>query len=211
MDRIVEKFLRAGPESRGLTFTANFPLHPFVCGGKEIRYSDSPQWVYTTIGDMTKPAEALGYTYGPTTSRDATEPYVAVPSAVLCTHFSTARKPNTAPFVLFSPVNCIPKSYQIDMYAESDCKMHYIGRETRIGMGPGQRGDSPKNMDRCIKRGITRILDASAVADELGTGNIRLVQMVVEIETGRQVPEEEWSRWVGFRGTLVWGNGKWGM
>lgn len=211
MDRLVEQFLRADPDSRGLTFTANFPLKPFTDVGTKIHYSNPNQWMFTTIGDMTKSTHALGYTYGTPSSPDATDPVPQAPAAALCQGFRATKGPDTTPFVLFSPVNCIPKSYQIDMYAEHKSKLYYIGRETRIGMGPGQRGDGPQNRDRCIQRGVTRILDARSVAGELRADDARLVQVVMEIETGRKVPEEEWSRWGGFKGRLVWGNKKWGM
>lgn len=219
LDRVVEGFLQ-DPKSRGLTFTANFPLRPFICQAREIRYTDPRRYLYTTIGDMTKNAKALGYTYAEPAEADATETPTPRPSAAPCPGFSSTASDGARPFVLFSPVNCITKSYQIDMFApgasshdpDPEKNPFYIGRETRIGMGSGERGAGLKNRDRCIQRGITRILDASRVAENLPTATAReLVQVVTDLETREVVPESEWSTWGGFRGMLVWGKGDWGL
>lgn len=185
----------------------------------EISYSDPRKYLYTTIGDMTKNTKALGYTYGEPAEADATVTPSPSPTAAHCPGFSTTAAEGAKPFVLFTPVNCITKSYQIDMYAPG-ASAHdlnpdnpfYIGRETRMGMGSGERGTGPKNRDRCIQRGITRILDASRVAENLSTNTTgELVQVVTDLETRAVVPETEWSTWGGFRGKLVWGTGNWGM
>lgn len=75
-------------------------------------------------------------------------------------------------------------------------------------MGPGSSGKGPENTDRCVKKGITRILDASKFEEVLRKGissDMRLKQVVTSLETGIVVPEEVWMSWDGFQAELVWG------
>lgn len=58
----------------------------------------------------------------------------------------------------------------------------------------GWKGEG--NMERCVKEGVTRILDARKWEESLrGGGGVR--QVVVEMETGRVVEEEELRGWGG--------------
>lgn len=84
-------------------------------------------------------------------------------------------RPKGAPYAIFRNVRCNNKSFHIDVFTPFATSLnpdpaenpHYIGRDTRLGMGPGSSGKGPENTDRCVKKGVTRILDASKFEEGL--------------------------------------------
>lgn len=200
IDRITEMYIRSRP---GLTFTATYPLRPFVDNAKKLSYDEPREWVYTTIGDMVKDTKSIGYVYAPPASPDQVSP--APPSTGIDV---------LVPSVVFRDVGCNFRSFHIDVFTPSATSLvsdpvgnpDYIGRDTRLGMGPGSKETGLQNTDRCVKDGVTRTLDAGRWAETLrkedGKG---LRQVVVELETGREIPEQEWTGWSGFRAEVVWG------
>ena len=94
IDRVFEQWKRGHPEA---TFTANFPLRPFV--GDDARRLDmttADVWQYTTIGEMARDSRVLGYDYAarrlPTRlgRRPAQARLPHAPQVNTCTSFSQA-------------------------------------------------------------------------------------------------------------------------
>ena len=235
MDRIVEMYIRSAQTP--LHFTSNFPLQPFIEYGTDVSYSNPRVYVYTTLGDMAKPTQALNYLYAP----PATPDYVPIQKSLLQsrkmppsggTVVPTMRKDEAQycenniaskitadstqtknPYVVFQGVSCTKESYHVDVFVpgarslEPDpvANSHFIGRVTRLGMGPGRRGrDGLQNPERCVKNPITRVLDATRVKDRLE--GVKIVkQVVTEIASGKVVEPSEWTTWPGFNGRLAWG------
>ena len=112
------------------------------------------------------------------------------------------------PYVLFQGVKCTTESYTIDVYIDcpeasrqaSVSNKHYVGRLTRMGMGVSA------SKGRCIKKGVTRALNAAGAAECLRIRDDAepvLSQVVTNIKTGETVPEEVYKRWDGFVGKLI--------
>ena len=220
MDRIVEMYLRKKP---GQQLTSGFPLQPFIDNGRDITYSDPCIYVYTTIGDMAKPSQALGYLYAPPATPDYLDIQTSLagvysrmrPSGGSSMRLSKAQETQDAqpkPKVVFVDVSCTKESFQIDVFVRGAGSLDpnpvknpdFIGRMTRLGMGSGRGGaEGLRNPQRCNKAPVARILDAAACEKMLREA--RAVQQVVtHLGTGKVVDESEWKQWPGFEGKLVW-------
>ena len=130
----------------------------------------------------------------------------ASPAESKTTHGTTG-KSSPHPYVIFPNISCTKDSFQIDVFVKgaashaADQKLNpdFIGRMTRLGMGPCQN----KNEKRCDKSAVTRMLDAGCVIERLM--KIREIEQVVtDLCSGKLVETEEWKGWEGFTGKLVW-------
>ncbi|KAJ6051319.1 uncharacterized protein N7446_005951 [Penicillium canescens] len=224
MDRIAEVYLRTNPARQ---FSSNFPLRPFVDNGTGLAYDDPREYVYTTLGDMAKQTPALKYRYALPSVPDFLPisqlhfGTAAVPQGGTAFSLSTAKPLSTTvacqghetvPYIVFSSVSCLKQSFVIDVFVsgaeslESDPIRNpdYIGSITRLGMGNG-RGEEVgiRNPQRCMKKPITRVLQAAHVKEKLKNG-LGVQQIVTELSTGRHLEEEEWKGMPGFEGNIVW-------
>lgn len=205
IDRIFEQWLRAHPAA---LYTSNFPIHPFSgpCA-EQLEFDDPRQFVYTTIGDLAKDSRGLGFDFGPPMTPD----FNGTQQQRLLADADAELAHDGGLYVLFNGVRCTHDSYTIDAFlnqpqaSSSDVDAqnpHYIGRFTRLGMG------LEDDKGRCIKHGVTRVLDASVHSHRLGLtpkSEIQLTLLVTELHTGRVVPETEYRDLPGFNGELVWG------
>jgi hypothetical protein len=180
LDRLFEVYVRAHSEQ---TYTANFPLRPFTTLGSTIDYSESREFMYATIGDMTKAIQALGYMYAPPAAVDFLD---------LCTMRQQIQKtacpmgykaqPGSpevkTPYVLFTDVKCTKESYQIDVFTPKAASLSpkpvenpdFIGRLTLLAMGPEEVVNGRQcAKDRCgaPQQRTVRILEANCVKDAL--------------------------------------------
>ena len=197
VDRLFEQWLRAHPAA---TFTSGFPLRPFVgadASGIDPTAPDS--WGYTTIGDLARDSRALGYDFVPP----------AVPDAAGRPPVLASSPPQEHLYVLFAGVRCLRDTYTIDVFAGLSAPTpadlsgpHYVGRMTRLGMGVED------DKGRCVAAGVTRVLDASHNAHELGlaAGEPVAVGLIVRDATGRIVPAPEYSELPGFAPVAAWGD-----
>ena len=222
MDRILEMYLRKKP---GQQLTSGFPLQPFISNGRDLAYSDPRVYVYATIGDLAKPSQALGYLYAPPASPDYIDIQTSLASirnrmapsggsSVLLGKVQEAQQPITQPKpkVIFTDVSCTKESFQIDVFVGGAASLDpnpvknpaFIGRMTRLGMGPGGGGaEGLRNLQRCRKAPVARILDAAPF--EMMLCEARAVQQVVtHLGTREVVDESEWKKWPGFEGKVVW-------
>lgn len=114
-------------------------------------------------------------------------------------------------YVVFDGVRCTHDSYWIDVFlnqnnpsledADPD-NPHYVGRFSRIGMG------IEDDKGRCIRHGVTRILNANRCADALGLrpdDPARISLLVTQIHTGETFGPDKYRRLPGFEGRLCWG------
>ena len=226
MDRIAEVYLRTG---YGRHFSSNFPLRPFVDNASALAYDEPREYLYTTLGDMAKPTQAMRYLYGSPKSPDfflVSEdfPSAAVSTGGMAISMSAEKQMNGlnqetelgvyrsghTPYVVFRGISCLQETYVIDVFVSQACSLEpvpkngdYIGRVTRLGMGKG-RGEKTgiRNPQRCQKAPITRILDAMDFTE--GLHQKGMIQIVTELHTGRQVDESEWRKMPGFEGKIVW-------
>lgn len=195
IDRIFEQWKRAHPAA---SFTANFPLRPFAGprAGK-VDLADPEIFAYTTIGDMAKDSRALGYDYAPPAVPDST---------------GTAYDEwSNSLYIIFNNVHCIQDTYTIDVFLNLSNpqpedkhrdQLHYIGRVTRLGMGV------PDDKGRCVKDGVTRILDASYNAYYLNLtpdSEVAVSQIVTDVTTGKQLTPDEYRQLPGFEPIYAWG------
>ncbi|KAG0137524.1 hypothetical protein HOY82DRAFT_477722 [Tuber indicum] len=201
VDRIFEQYIH---DHQDATFSSIFPLQPFTgARADEMSLGDPRKHIYTTIGDMAKTSLALGYSIAPPVHQDCP------PNIILFGREGPTAGSKT-PYVLFEGVKCTTESYTIDVYI--DCpetsrlalasNKHYIGRLTRMGMG------ASASKGRCIKKGVTRVLNAAGAAECLAIrddAEAVLSQVVTDVKTGETVPEEVYKKWDGFVGKLVWG------
>ncbi|QTF90883.1 tyrosinase family protein [Halomonas sp. BM-2019] len=201
IDRLLETWLRAHPAA---IYTAGYPLQPFIGAGVDaLSLTDPRPWRYTAIGDLARDSRRLGYDYGPPRFPDvAGETVRAVVAAS-----GEAR----ALYVLFEGVRCTQESYQIDVFldrpdavpADADPdNPHYVGRLSRIGMGV--RDDK----GRCVRRGVTRVLNATAAARRLGLkpqDPVTVDLVVTELPSGAVVPSETYRALPGFNPEARWG------
>ncbi|KAJ4349223.1 hypothetical protein N0V95_004759 [Ascochyta clinopodiicola] len=189
MDRIADMYLQ---KDLGRNFSSNFPLRPFVDGGTRLAYDNPQEWRYVTIGDMAKPTVA---------NRFRTKKSEKIPT-----------EDTRSPYVIFTGVACMKDTFQIDVFVGGSENLtpdpienpYYIGRITRLGMGDGRGENSGlRNAQRCKKKAISRVLNASHVKNKLAD-NVAIEQVVTELHTSRVVSEDEWSKYPGFVGKLVW-------
>ncbi len=214
IDRIFEIWLRTN--ARTATFTANYPLHPFVGARAEFfEFTDPRQFVYTTIGDLAKDSRALGYDFEVPVDPDfGTGVQVPAssgrPAFTRVQTLTPAEIPENELLVIFDDVRCTLDSYAIDAFIGVDKPVlsdvdvdnpHYVGRFARIGMG------QPDDKGRCITKGVARILDATAVAQRLGLtpdDPATLSLLITDLATGAPVPNEKVQTLPGFAGRLAW-------
>lgn len=226
MDRIVERYLRS---SQSRQFSSNFSLRPFVDNTSALAYDDPCEYRYTTLGDMAKPTQAMGYEYMPPAAPEfypitqLVEKSASVPSGGM----AVAMRPNTLessprgldiglgqykPQVVFVGVSCLQESSRIDVFVagaelhlpDTEANPDYIGQVTRLGMGKGRGEESGiRNPQRCEKTPITRMLDAEHAAKRLRR-RPEIEHVVSETSTGRGLQEDEWKKLPGFEGKLIW-------
>jgi len=203
IDRMMEVWIRAHPAA---AYTASFPIQPFTGPRAErVSEADSRVYLYTTIGDLARDSRAIGYDYGPPETPDLQRDAPTFDGA--------ASPAPDAPrlSVLFTGVRCTHDSYAIDAFLNCDAPTdadvdasnpHYIGRFTRIGMGiSDDRG-------RCIRHGVTRMLDATGNAAALGIAPLtpcRLALRVTSLATGELLSADQYRSLPGFDGRLAWG------
>ena len=132
-------------------------------------------------------------------------------------HQSNLISASKKPHILFSKISCITaSSFYIDVFvagaashmADPALNPDFIGRMTRLGMGPHQGRNNTK---RCNHPPVTRVMDASRVTDQLkkaaggeGGAGGGIVQVVTDVFSGQEIAREEWKGWDGFVGRLVW-------
>ncbi|WP_322051980.1 tyrosinase family protein [Paraburkholderia bannensis] len=207
IDRIFEQWLRAHP---GATYTAGFPVHPFA-GPRADRFEfdDPRRFIYTTIGDLAKDSRALGFDFADPVTPDFND--VAATRLLEGAQVS-GEAASHGLYVMFEGVRCTMGSYTIDVFLnQPDAEAthidvsnpHYVGRFTRIGMG------IEDDKGRCIKHGVTRILDATSHGVRLGLTPqmpLTLTLLVTELGTGRPVQPDEYRQLPGFEAKVVWGH-----
>jgi hypothetical protein len=201
VDRVFEEWKRAHPAS---TFTANYPLRPFVgSAGRAIELSGPDAWRYTTIGDMARDSRALGYDYAapPVPDSNGAPPVGIAPDT-----------PSTDGhlYILFPGVRCIQETFILDVFLNlpeptpADVRgRHYAGRMTRLGMGVED------DKGRCVARGITRIMDATATARSLGLASgdpVTVSLLITHHHSGQLVSDADVRPLPGFTPTARWGS-----
>jgi hypothetical protein len=230
IDRMWEIWLRAHPEA---LFTANTSLRPFAGPRAETLVFDDPRrFAYTTIGDIAKDSRGLGYDFAPPVDPDyvSHDPYTArraartEPAGVCPVAAPAQAAAATEPaairdelLICFDDVRCTFDSYAIDAFIGlADPKPehvdarnpHYVGRFSRIGMGVVD------DKGRCITHGVTRILDATLNASQLGLApgdTCELSLLVTRLPDGSAAPEAEIASLPGFRGTIGWYRNSWSV
>jgi hypothetical protein len=177
IDRMFEVWLRAHP---AVQLTSGFPLHPFAGPHADrFEFDDPRRFVYTTIGDMARDSRGLGYDFADPVKPD----FTGAANAVTPVHSvlpardaagSPGRQthvPEHGLYVVFDGARCTHDSYSIDAFINQEApgqsdvnpaNPHYVGRITRLGMG------IEDDKGRCIKHGVTRVLNASASIQPLG-------------------------------------------
>jgi hypothetical protein len=209
IDRVFEGWLRRHPAAQ---YTASFPLRPFVGNrAQHVDLTNPNAFVYTTIGDMAKDSRALGYDYALTLSPGTRgTPYG--PAAAV--HHDNPDVDERL-FVMFPDSRCVQRSYYLDVFLNlpnddttsisttaigpADAPDHFVGRVTRLGMGVED------DKGRCVRRGTTRLLDATHTARHLGlsTETAPTVTVVVtDLHSGELVTDTE--ALPGFRPVLRW-------
>ncbi|BCE00206.1 tyrosinase family protein [Marinicellulosiphila megalodicopiae] len=197
IDRIYEVWLRQNPQAQ---YTATFPIRPFIgSDAKSVRFDDDRLFVYTTIGDMAKDSRSLGYDFEPPKFPDSK---------------GTDYEPwEDYLYIIFDGIRCTHDTYFIDAFINlenptpedkhNENAIHYVGRLSRIGMGI----EDDKN--RCIKHGVTRILDASynAFYGKLTAPNSVSVSLLVSDSKHNIVPKSEYETLPGFNAFSVWTKG----
>jgi Common central domain of tyrosinase len=204
IDRVFEEWNRAHPAA---TFTAGFPLRPFIGPlASRLGLTEPDAYRFTTIGDMARDSRALGYDYEPPAEPDATGRPLAPATA------AAVDADGEHLYVLFPDVRCILETYTIDVFVNlpdpTPAHMtdgnadHYVGRITRLGMG------MEDDKGRCVPQGVTRVLDATHVARALGLApdsSVELSLLVTHMPSGRVAPPEEYAQLPGFAPIHSWG------
>lgn len=218
IDRMFELWLRAHP---AVQFTSGFPLHPFAGPHADrFEFDDPRRFVYTTIGDMAGDSRGLGYDFADPVTPDFTGAANAgTPVHGVLPLRGATRSPGRHAqkhdlYVVFDGVRCTHDSYSIDAFINQEAagppdvnpaNPHYVGRITRLGMG------IEDNKGRCIKHGVTRVLNASINIQALGLqpgAACTLRLLVTDLTTGELLTPESYRKLPGFEGRLVWG-GAW--
>ena len=192
IDRVFEAWTRAHPSQ---VYCSNFPLRPFI--GNQVRiYNEREPRTYrfTTVGEMVKDSRGLGYDYE--------QPF---PIADLKVESSGPRLS-----VAFRDVRCVSDSYLVDVFINLPDPQpeditrnpdHYVGRSTRLSMGVVD------DKGRCVKQGVTRVLDASENARSLGLNpksEVTASVLVRRLFTSEIVEREEHCKLPGFAPTCSW-------
>lgn len=208
IDRMYEVWRAAHPNA---LYTAGCPLPPFI-GPKatSVEPSAPRRWRYTTIGDMAQDGRRIGFGYEDPVSPDyrAAEQGADFPPA----EYGAWNDDHL--WIVFVDVRCTFDSYLIDVFidlphpTEKDVhpdNPHYVGRFSRIGMG------IVDDKDRCVKQGVTRVLDAkknaTALAIAPGTAPV-ITTLVTDVKSGQFVGPEIYGDLPGFDPRPYWG-GPW--
>jgi tyrosinase len=202
IDRMMEVWIRRNPAAQ---YTATFPLQPFTGStAQHVAPTERRTWLYTCIGDMARDSRAIGYDFGPPVTPDWTG---LAPGENASSEDAEGKK-NLS--VVFSGVKCTQESYTIDAFlnqsapgpADVDAaNPHFVGRLSRIGMG------IEDDKGRCVRYGVTRMLDATPNADILGIApdsDCALTLLVRNIATGETLTPEQYGALPGFMGRLAW-------
>lgn len=112
------------------------------------------------------------------------------------------------PWIAYTKVRCTTESYEIDIFlagasslAADPANPDFVGRVFRVGMGRPPAGVKMRSKRRSSEQAkVTRAISAAHVKDRIGGGFLQVMRGTV---TGRQIPEEEWAKWDGFRGRLI--------
>jgi tyrosinase len=205
IDRVFEIWLRGHPAA---LYSSNTPLHPFYGPlAERFEFDDPRRFVYTSIGDLAKDSRALGYDYGVPVAPD----FIGTHADRLLGGGAAAKPDDGGLYVLFNGVRCTFESYTIDVFldqalatpADVDAgNPHYVGRFTRVGMGIAD------DKGRCIKQGVTRVLDATSNGHRLRLTRdspATLSLLVTELKTGKLLTPDEYLAQPGFAAELVWG------
>ncbi|MBD2411898.1 tyrosinase family protein [Nostoc calcicola FACHB-3891] len=195
VDRIFENWNRAHP---GAIFTSNFPLRPLIGSlAQEIDLVETRSYLYTTIGDMAKNSQSLGYDYEVPSVPDSSGTFYDQWSDYL--------------YIIFNNVKCTYDTYSIDIFLNQsnpqpkDAKcdnLNFVGKIMRLGMG------IEDNKGRCIKDGVTRVIDASYNSYYLKltpTSEITISLIVTNQTTGEILTPQEYAKLPGFVPTCNWG------
>lgn len=217
IDRMLEVWVRAHP---GAQYTTQTPIQPFVGPlAKEVDFATDEIWRYTTMGQLAQDSRRLGYDYGPPagaqfTGDDVQNAGSATPQAPSGDQATQAGEAQVAggPWVAFDGVRCTQDSYAIDVFlnkpdadlgdVDPQCP-EYVGRFTRIGMG------IEDDKGRCIKHGVTRVLNARHVAARVGiaTGEMpQVTTLVTRLVDGSRLSEAEVAQLPGFEAQFIWGD-----
>jgi tyrosinase len=195
IDRMMEIWIRAHPTAQ---YTASYPIQPFMgARAQMIELADSRTWLYTMIGDLAKDSRSLGYDFGPPVTPDwPGDSLSSVGNPTLC--------------VVFPGVRCTFESYTIDAFLNQNAPLdadvdplnpNYIGRFSRIGMG------IEDDKGRCIRHGVSRMLDATPNAIALGltpASDCRLSLLVRNTASGETLTPTQYHALPGFEGQLTW-------
>jgi tyrosinase len=205
IDRVFERWLRERPAAQ---FTSGFALRPFVGDrAHDIDLVDPDSFLYTTIGDMARDCRSLGYDYEALVESEVSPGRPLAPVASI-----PAKEEGPRLYVLFPDSRCVHDSFTIDVFlglaspSTADVRdgsaEHFVGRLTRLGMGVED------DKGRCVARGVTRVLDASATARHLGIEPGEAVDvrvLVTHLHSGRVLGEDELASMPGFTPVAVWG------
>ncbi|MBB4629277.1 tyrosinase family protein [Paracoccus denitrificans] len=215
IDRMLEVWIRAHPVAQ---YTAGVALQPFVGPAAAQIDEVTPElWRYTTIGDLAQDSRRLGYDYGPPASPQfrGRAPVNLSGAVPLLGSGNGAGRPMGAAhaamgaWVIFDGVRCTHDSYAIDVFlggtageARAD-NAAYVGRFSRIGMGIAD------DKGRCIRHGVSRVLDASRAAAALGLSagqdpGLRI--RVTNLHGGAELCEDEYGELPGFKPEFHWGD-----
>jgi hypothetical protein len=123
----------------------------------------------------------------------------------------STEKRELIPYVIFTEVGCTTSSYQIDVFTaganstipDAVGNPDFIGQVTRLGMGPGKDGSGPPNTSRCRKPTATRVLPAGKFKDRLSKSDVLKIT-VTDLEAGKEIDEEEYTKMSGFVPKLAW-------
>lgn len=115
-------------------------------------------------------------------------------------------------YILFPDSRCVHDSYTIDVFlnlaypsaadAREGSADHFVGRLTRLGMGVED------DKGRCVAKGVTRVLDATATARHLGFApgdEVEVRMLVTDLHSGRVISEQELASMPGFTPLVAWG------
>ena len=222
IDRMLEVWIRAHPLEQ---YTTQVALQPFI-GPKaqEINYTSAQKWRYSSIGELAQDSRRIGYDYakpvseqfiGKSHAKNEATGKASDGTAASCpvsTAASTLNNDLTGPWVVFDGVRCTHDSYFIDVFlnqpdasvddARAD-NQHYVGRFSRIGMG------LVDDKDRCIKQGVTRVLNAAGAFSKLGldhTDQPDVSIVVTHLDTDHVLDVDEYEQLPGFVPQLIAGN-----
>ncbi|KAK6352359.1 hypothetical protein TWF730_009188 [Orbilia blumenaviensis] len=228
VDRVFEMFLKANPTSQ---FSSNVPLEPFKGPLATTLAEGNPlKSVYTTLGDMVKPSKSLGYTFGEPVYQDygatplaskhmgakaSLQPdlYVTANTWVAATSALADKNNDQLKAIIeFDGVRCTNASYTIDVFISDSegfappegqvdtSQKEYVGRMTRINMGEGT------DKGRCVKKGVKRMMFVDpAKLEGFQRENIKVYQVVRDMDQGTVVPKEVYEKLPGFVAKIVWG------